>query len=210
MEVFKDLRIKGSPESLEQFIRECAKAGSGDWSRDLQIEDQLEKGYAFRRAAGEGFREAIIVLIPQNDCLEAGNIVPADDSGRLTRRQYNALLDDFVAQIAGPTADRLRMDLEVTPDHRPISDWLAPSTAECLRTFAEMANKGRGSAHPADFDRWAAFLIRAHRDGARLDSGTLQRWLVEEEGWPEDTAHDLAFEFQFARDLLRAYDRQKA
>jgi hypothetical protein len=68
-----------------------------------------------------------------------------------------------------------------------------------LRAFS--ANK-LGASHPYDRERWLRFLIRAHMDHVELDATTLSRWFIEEEHWDEDRAHDLAIQFDFARELL--------
>jgi hypothetical protein len=51
-------------------------------------------------------------------------------------------------------------------------------------------------------DRLFTFLIRAHKDAARL-----ARWLIEVEDWPDNKAHALDIEYEFALDLLAEYDR---
>jgi hypothetical protein len=37
----------------------------------------------------------------------------------------------------------------------------------------------------------------------------LQRWLVEEESWPEDEASNLAIEYEQARGLLEVYESRQ-
>jgi hypothetical protein len=69
-----------------------------------------------------------------------------------------------------------------------------------------LANKSTGASHPKDKERWFEFLISAHRTSARLDADLLARWLSEAEGWPEDTAHALAIDYEFALGLLQKYD----
>jgi hypothetical protein len=38
----------------------------------------------------------------------------------------------------------------------------------------------------------------------------LQRWLIEDEKWPEDEAINLAVEYEYARDLLKVYESRPA
>lgn len=57
--------------------------------------------------------------------------------------------------------------------------------------------------------RWLEFVIAAHLEGANLHSSDLMQWLVDEEGWSEDAADELAIEYEQGRDLLRAYDKHR-
>ena len=77
----------------------------------------------------------------------------------------------------------------------------------CL-PFSALANMS--ILHPADRKRWNEFLTSAYREKATLDSSMLQRWLIEEEKWPEDEAINLEIEYEHARDLLEVYESQQA
>jgi hypothetical protein len=59
-------------------------------------------------------------------------------------------------------------------------------------------------------ERWRRVLLSLHAEGWPVDSETLTRWLVEEEGWPEDRAWELRAEIALARDLLQDYDLARA
>jgi hypothetical protein len=37
----------------------------------------------------------------------------------------------------------------------------------------------------------------------------LRRWLIEIEHWPEEQASDLTFQYDFSRDLLKCFTKQK-
>jgi len=216
LEMFKDLSIRGDPAQLDAFINDVSAHLAPGWSRHLEGEKNLREmalsvedhQYAFRRKAGNGLPAAGLFLIRRQDRLDVTNIVP-QQARELSKAQYNAILDEFVDRNARPAAGRLGLMIELTPDRRPITHWLSEEAARRLRSFSGAANKGTGSSHPMDFQRWAAFLIQVHREEAALDSGTLQRWLIEEEGWPEEKAIDLTIEFEFARDLLKAYDAER-
>ena len=215
LEVFKDLKIDGVSADLNAFIDAVTAELPTEWSRDEERENQLketaassdEYQYTFTRSASAGMPAASLFMIRSGSSLKVTNIVPKE-VGSLSRMQYNTILDEFVAHIARSAADRLNLTIELTPDHLPITHWLSGDTARQLKSFSGAANKSTGSSHPSDFKRWTAFLIQAHREHTNLDTETLQRWLIEEEGWPEDRAVDLAKEFEFARDLLRAYDEE--
>jgi len=211
LEVFKNLAIRGSSEKLDAFIAGVSDHLSSGWSRDRDAETRLARApspgryYVFRCEARADRPALSLFLLGKNSALEVSNIVPRG-VGSLTRVQYNAALDEFVEQSARSIAERLGLEVSVSSDRQPITHWVSEEAARRLRVFSLAANKGTGSSHPLDFQRWASFLIQVHQDNTRLDSHTLQRWLIEEEGWPAETAIELAVEFGFAQDLLKAYD----
>jgi len=79
---------------------------------------------------------------------------------------------------------------------------MSAETATCLRNFSHLANKGTGSAHPSDRQRWNAFVLSAHETGSNLDASMLARWLMEVEDWPSEVAEQLAVEYEYGRELL--------
>src|SRR5260370_40107650 len=83
-----------------------------------------------------------------------------------------------------------------------LEHWMSHDTAEMLRRFSAFANKGTGSAHPADRDRWNSFVVAAHRGGSRMGAEDLRRWLIEGDGWPPEVADQLAVEYEYGRELL--------
>ena len=50
------------------------------------------------------------------------------------------------------------------------------------------------------------FVVAAHREGSRLDSTILRRWLIEDENWEPEVARQLAIEYEFGRDILAFAD----
>ena len=89
-------------------------------------------------------------------------------------------------------------------DH-PVIVEVGPEIARLLVQFSGAANQSSGSSHPADFKRWATFLVTVHRSGKRLDNDLLYATL-REQGWPKEKASDLVSEFEFARELLSIAD----
>ncbi len=219
LEVFKDLTLKGDATRLDRFIVELSESLAPGWSRARDREQELERGdpipraspheghYVFEYARRIDMPAVSLFIWRTGETLKVSNIVP--EHGGLTRSQYNAVLDEFTEQNARGIAERLGLEVSVTRDRQPITHWLSEEAARRLRVFSLAANKGTGSGHPMDFERWAAFLIKAHEERAALDSSTLQRWLIEEEAWPEETAVDLAVEYEFGRNILKAYDAQR-
>jgi hypothetical protein len=209
LEVHKELTLRGDPVRFEAFIHELATTAAPDWSRDQEREQELTsispRFYVFKSSADTDRIAVSLFLTARRAELTVTNIVP-QTLRSLTRDQYNAILDDFARLYILPIAPRFGFEVEITPDRLPITHWLSEEAARRLIRFSHAANKGTGSGHPLDFERWVAFLIQAHREAATLDATTLSRWLVEEEAWPGETASDLAVEYEFGRSLLKAYD----
>ena len=76
------------------------------------------------------------------------------------------------------------------------------STAQLLRSFSTLANRGTGVSHPSDRKRWNAFLLSAHKTGCTIPPSTLARWLVESEEWAPEIAEQLAMEYAAGLNLL--------
>src|SRR5207245_2329219 len=105
-------------------------------------------------------RAAALWLFADTTHLHVGNIVPMDDR-RLTYDEYNNILEDFFHKVVLPaTADRA-VHAQLSADEVKIETWLSDGAASLLRAFSRAANKSTGSAHPADRERWEAFLIAA-------------------------------------------------
>jgi hypothetical protein len=219
LEVFRKLKVTGGTMSQRlSFIDELTEVLPVGWKRDQAREADLTRHLgrqlsafyvtATAETSSEISRPAARLFIAAVDNeLEVTNVVP-DKVPELTRKQYNSIILDFY-RIASPVAGQLKLDLMVTSDELDISELLSPQAWQALRNFSALANKSTGSSHQADRDRWFEFLILQHATEGRLSTGILERWLVEEERWPEDVADKLAIQFEFGTDLLRAYDQQR-
>ena len=185
-----------------------------DWHRDPEAEVLLAKvdregkdaSFAFSRDAKDGDPKTGLFLARECGRLYVPNIVP-HDAGELSMAQYNRILDEFAGMLRTHIPSGSQLTMGISSEDVTIKDWVSDEAAELLQRFSTVANKSTGSSHPRDFERWADFLIQIHREGSTLDSDPLMRWLVEELNWPPDRAGKLAREFEFARDLLQAYDR---
>ncbi|MEO2004796.1 MAG: hypothetical protein ABGY41_11925, partial [Candidatus Poribacteria bacterium] len=139
--------------------------------------------------------------------LHVTNIVPAANVA-LERHGYNRILLEFCDNFARPAAEGLGLALHLTDDSYRVEDHISTTTYDELRGFSEYAN--RGVPHPLDMERWRRVLISLHAEGWPVDSGTIERWLVEDQGWPEGRAWELRLEVSHARDLLQDYDLRPA
>ena len=79
---------------------------------------------------------------------------------------------------------------------------MSKDAATALRHFSALANKSAGASHPLDQRRWFDFIIAVHRAHDDVGTDRLARWLHEVEGWTQETAHDLAGEFERGLALL--------
>ena len=216
LEVFQDLYLRGPDEARSALRAAILGLVKPPWRHTPEKEEHLSK-YAsgsndilvFERDASDGLVGTGLVLWSTPDGYQVTNIVPTE-SGSLSYASYNRILQDFEHRVAGPASELAKFKLELTPPRQSIDDWLPPSVADALRRFSSLANKQMGASHPLDRRRWLTFLIDAHRDNHSFNSERLARWLIEVERWPEDNAHDLAIEYEFALALLRQYDQAPA
>lgn len=212
MKQFKDLAITGPTEQLVAFIDEFSANLPAGWRRDREreTETQQEKDswFVFIYESPAGEPPCNVFLSCVNGRLHVLNITPLK-SGRLSMDQYNRVIDDFAGILRNQLPPDSTLDINLTDDIAAITDRVSPDAARLLEIFSNSANKSTGSSHLSDFERWANFLIKAHKEDSRdkLDGGFLAKWLEEELGWPSEQAEDLAIEYEFALRLLQAYDR---
>jgi hypothetical protein len=213
MKVYQDLVIRATQAALDRFITDLEQRLSDGWERYHARESEVRKAalgrmYCFSCTAADGrpASELWIATRPDGD-LYVSNIL-AQERSSLTYDQYNALLREFYDRFARPAAQAVGAEVELgTPDPQ-IEDFLSETTANLLRSFSGIAN--RSILHPYDRKRCNEFLTAAYREDAPLTASMLQRWLIEEEKWPEDEAIDLAIEYEHARDLLEVYESRPA
>jgi len=206
--VFQDLVLSGPVDSRDALAGALQGQPASPWRFDREGSANAEsnglgdKGILiFERQATDSLPGARLVLWPQNGGYYVPNIVPID-MGELTTAQYNAVLGDFAEQIAKPAARRFGYTLSVTAADQNLEDWLTPDSAQALRRFSGAANKSTGASHPMDERRWFDFIIAVHRSGKRIGTDYLVRWLHEIENWDEESAHELASEFERGMALL--------
>lgn len=202
IEVFQDMALHG-PKSKRAELRTALIAAAVDpWRVDLQRSSEVahslgvtEDVILFRRDPTGHHPGAGLTLWATDDGYYVPNIVPLE-SGQLTFAQYNAILDDFVENIADPVASGVGFTVSKTRPRQAISDWVSSDATLKLGRFSGAANKSTGASHPSDERRWFDFIVAVHRSGDRLDASRLARWLHELEKWDEESAHDLAGDYE--------------
>ncbi len=184
--MFNELTIEGDAGALDRLIDDLTAHLGRGWSRDSNEEDRLNKTldpeigprYAFRAPGGS----AIVVLRRGGGRFTVVNIVPPE-VGQLTEAQYNSTIDAFAEQCARPAAHRLGLTVSVSPDALPTRRLGSTEALKLLRAFA--CSGTAHTRHPLDKQRWFAFLIQAHLDGAHRDLPDIRRWLIEKANLPE-------------------------
>ena len=216
MKQFKDLEITGPDAQLLALVHAVSASLPTGWRGDPEAEARMERldptgrdeWFVFTRDVGEGDPKVGIFLTRERGRLHVPNIVPLDDED-LSIDQYNRILDEFKDMLRARLPSGSGLDVRITSDQAAITDWVSSDAAALLRSFSALANMSTGASHPLDFERWARFLVQAHREGSTLHSSFLSQWLVEELGWPKDRAGELARDYALARDLLKVYDESK-
>jgi hypothetical protein len=207
MEVFRDLVINCSPEQFAALMSEVEQSLAGGWSKD-EVEEARLRALPVPRPPTSCFscsaqetRPAATVFLMQREpgTFHVSNVVPR--KGQLSYSEYNGILEEFQAFLR-PCADRRGIQTELTAAQADLEAWLSSEAADKLRKFSACANKGSGAGHPSDRQRWNEFVVAAHEARCNLNGSTLQRWLIEAEGWPPDVAEQLAVEYEYGRELL--------
>ena len=104
-----------------------------------------------------------------------------------------------------PIAQELNLQVKLTDNNQTIEDWICTDSANKFRRFSDLANKSTGSGHPYDEERWFEFVISIVLNNEELSASRLERWLVEDDNWPDYVAENLAREFEHETSILRYY-----
>lgn len=211
LEVFQDLYLKTEESPLtirDGIIAKVKEPWLHDEEREKSVgskPDDARNVLILKRDESDGIEASSLVLWRKDSEYKVANIIPTKKS-ELGISAYNAVLNDFLTQVAEPAAHECGFTIELTAPRQTLEDWFSPESASALRSFSVLANKA--VSHPLDVERWNSFLISTHRSGERMDSGLLARWLTEIEGWPDDKAIELAIEYEVALGLLKQYDNR--
>lgn len=213
LSVFRDMNLRGPKARRAELRVSLIAQAKAPWF--FEPEKSAEMGryspdaediLVFRRAEDRSCRTAGLTLWSTPDGYYVPNIVPIE-SGSLTHSEYNAILDDFITTIAEPVAGQFGFVVDASTAQQGLDDWLSADVAQMLRRFSHLANKSTGASHPMDRDRWFEFVVGVHRSGADFSADKLTRWLYEVERWDENSAHDLAGEYERYLELLHFYDK---
>lgn len=224
IEVFQELEICFDAASRDDV---CAalerRVPCTSWHRATHVEMRIEQDYdtgatdviAFETHANGDAPAVRVVLWPVaevEDCsredglrYRVGNIVPVDP-GSLGVHGYNDALEGFLRDVVRPAGEALGVEIKISSREQTLTDWTSKEAADALGRFSATANKSTGANHPADAQRWWAFVIADHRAHGTLRAGLLRQWLIEADRWPADIASELVSDWEKSRELLAAYD----
>ncbi len=210
MEIFRDLYIGVEPDRMAVMADQIERSPPPGWTRDLTAEGRVRSApevwskptFCFSSSA-EGRRPAAMVILTQKDAQTffVPNIMPTAKH-QLEHGEYNAILEDFYDRVIRPYTEPAGVTASLTSGEVDLEHWMSPETADLLRRFSACANKGTGSSHPSDRERWNAFVVAAHGERSRMDATDLRRWLLEVGDWPPEVAHKLVLEYEYGRELL--------
>ena len=206
LKVFQQLEIGLRDSDIDGFVADLQARLTDGWSREPL--DRTRARFHYFRCDHRDERHAALLALVEKDGghrLYVSNVVPSE-AGQLTYDEYNAILNEFAAKFVEPVANARGAVVEMTADQETLGDWVCHDTAQKLISFSRSANKASGTAHPDDKRRWFAFVLSCHRNEEELCASDLERWLVEEDGWEEDIAYDMAVQFERQIALLRYAD----
>lgn len=215
LEIFQELVLeKGqSGKSIRDLLLSNVTA---PWSHLTEREEEISSSsiadddvIVIARDEKEGVPACSLLLWSQEGGYRVVNIVPRAE-GSLGIRGYNSILRDFVRDIAQPAAENGAFRVVLSDAFETLENMIGAEAAVALIRFSRLANKFTGTAHPSDQQRWFTFLLTAHRSEKKLDSEMLLRLLTEREGWPSDSATELAIQYESGLDLLNFYDAERS
>lgn len=213
IEVFRDLYLRGPIAQRPDLSQALIEAADDPWYYDADRSAAIRRNapdadiLVFGRKASNELRAAGLTLWSQADGYYVPNIVPTE-FGSLGIAQYNAILADFIERIVRPVAPQFNYLIDATKAHQDLEDWTSVDAARKLRAFSAAANKSSGASHPMDQRRWFDFIIAVHQSSEAIGTDHLTRWLEEIDGWDEESAHDLAGQYETALSLLQRYDER--
>ena len=219
MKVFRDLKIEGSSDKLQQVLQKVIEAIAnnvdGSWHRDEETEAKINsvpkfdsKLYGFSCSESEKRRESNLWLSHafEENRLSVSNIIPKKIK-ELSYDEYNYILEEFSDRFLIPATKNLEVEVTLTEAEIDLKKLIKPETVELLHKFSEEGDRFEKRYIPLNKKDWYIFLVEAHKNRASLNGEILERWLKEEEGWSEDIASNLVEEYQFARTILDYYEK---
>jgi hypothetical protein len=217
MKTFRDLIISGGTDKTR---RELLMEIKNNLPKDWTLEKDLAEKYS--KSTSKSNDDVICVMSPTNikfigfiwfgiweNSLRIRNIIP-QNQGSLNYDSYNFILEEFANKCIEPV---LKGDfkLVLTPNEYSLEAEAGEETAKLLEIWADSCNPSTLNSHPFDFERWAAFVISAHKNGSQLSTETLKRWLFEVKGWDRnfEKIHDLVLDYEYALRILEVYDKHR-
>lgn len=209
--VFQELHLESSLDPME-LRKALLRAVEAPWAHAKEQEKLLSRSMpirgdviVFSRKKTDGLEACLLSLVLDGRGFKVANIVPRE-ARELGIDKYNRLLVDFAQRVVMRAAMQSPIHVVPSEPSLSLSDLVGKQAVRALEAFLSGANKATGSSHPSDRKRWFEFLVAVHREGMRPDGEAFERWLLEVENWPSDTAEQLVGELQFGLALLAYQD----
>ena len=213
MKKYKDLIIyigtdAQAIEALVQVEDYCTKAPF-EYSEEIEKRYMPDDKMAHILVNLPGIPQAVLLLWANEGKLNVINVVPNDDNVfKLTKDQYNLIVDEFEKQIILPLYGK-KYEIEKSQDEVSISETI-PQSFESLSRWASCPGAPDSPfTHPNDLELWFEFLCQLRRAGEQLSSGDLELWLREDIKWSDEVVEDTIIRYETEIELLDYYDRHK-
>ena len=213
MKKYKDLIIHFGTdaqaiEALVQVEDYCTKAPF-EYSEEIEKRYMPDDKMAHILVNLPGIPQAVLLLWANEGKLKVINVVPNDDKVfKLTKNQYNFIVDEFEKQILLPLYDG-RNEIEKSQDEVSISETIPQSFDALIRWTSCPGAPDSPFTHPKDLELWFEFLCQLRRTGESLSSGDLEIWLREDKDWPAEVVEDTIIRYETETELLDYYDIHK-
>lgn len=218
MRIHRKLTITLSGITIGEWIALLEQLAPIGWKRDTQWEHDHKPApptplhtFCFLIEGQESYLPAYLFLNEvATDTLAVSNIVSLS-LRNLSVEKYNSILErfHFVVELALVKVGN-KVTVEFAPDQAMLEDIIPADLAERFRQFVRSVNARSPFAAGDARRRWMELLAECHQRKCDLAPDLLAHWLQDDEYWPDYAANDLAQEFEFARQLLRTYDRKQA
>lgn len=205
MKNFKDFSLYGTKENLQKFKDNIDYYITGDWKKGNESQFK-DNSIAFCYVGKEVNKSTVYLYIKNiNEFkFEVINIIPMVKNS-LNYDEYNEVLEKCVNDCIIPCAEKYDLSYTLTSGNDDLEDYMSKESAMNLRIFSSSANKSTGSSHPCDRSKWNKFICEAFKNNDDNVISILGRWLVEEEGWDDESASKLVIEFEQGISLLLYY-----
>ncbi|AFY71399.1 hypothetical protein Pse7367_3151 [Thalassoporum mexicanum PCC 7367] len=217
MQQFQNIYIECSPEDAESLFDFVEREVEINELWDI---DSEAVGTAKKETYGDGLRFTFVSLLDKNKEEVANivllhsprgkiyvpNIVP-NQLGRLTKSEYNKILQDFEQVILKPAISKWARPYEytITKPNVGVEDIFPETVATALRRFSLTLYKAN-PFHPDAQERWRQFIIDAYSNNVEVSQGKLVGLMVEDLGWDIEYAKKLSYVYFEGLDLLKDFD----
>ncbi len=209
MQEHQDLRLTGNVETAINAV--LAAAGSGDWNRREDLEENVRRMGAGRQHCFENSKMATRPVVwlhdlrPEQEAWRVGHV--GIDMGEGNVAECNEAVQSF-HRWATPIMISAGGSISLSCPEQSPTYWLGE---ELARTLGAAIMHGYPT-HPADCERWNRFLVDIHKhklEGSMAPS-QLRQWLIEDEEWDAGDAARIAIRYENGLELLRTYDQELA